>query len=362
MGSSSSRAARLAQKRSNLIDHQLEEDCKRFKREAKILLLGSRNSGLRTIVKEMKIFQDGFSDTERAQFRSVVYRNVLDSAQRVLAYMKKTGLECIECTNRALAENVLNFRLDDTGSAYFPSEIAEAIYLLWNDSVFSQVISEHSSCISHTDSATYFLSQVLRIGSPHYLPSDTDILRANEESTGITETRLNMGQLSIHMFDVGDQRSERKKWIHCFENVTLILFCVDMSVYDQVSEKEPSHNKLSESFALFESVVNSQWFRRTTVVLFLNRIDVFKNKIPEVPLERYFPEYAGGPDVNKAAKYILWKFMQANRAQLPIHPLLTQPRDVSRTRLVFSAVKETILQNALKDSGVLGWPDQMPRT
>ena len=31
------------------------------------------------------------------------------------------------------------------------------------------------------------------------------------------------------MFDVGGQRSERKKWIHCFEGVTAIIFCVALS-------------------------------------------------------------------------------------------------------------------------------------
>lgn len=38
---------------------------------------------------------------------------------------------------------------------------------------------------------------------------------------------------SIHMFDVGGQRSERKKWIHCFESVTSIIFCTALSEYDQ---------------------------------------------------------------------------------------------------------------------------------
>jgi len=38
----------------------------------------------------------------------------------------------------------------------------------------------------------------------------------------------------IHLFDVGGQRSERKKWIHCFESVTSIIFCTALSEYDQV--------------------------------------------------------------------------------------------------------------------------------
>lgn len=36
------------------------------------------------------------------------------------------------------------------------------------------------------------------------------------------------------MVDVGGQRSERKKWIHCFEGVTAIVFCVALSAYDLV--------------------------------------------------------------------------------------------------------------------------------
>jgi guanine nucleotide-binding protein G(i) subunit alpha len=193
-------------------------------------------------------------------------------------------------------------------------------------------------------------------------------------------------QLSIHMFDVGGQRSERKKWIHCFESVTSIIFCTALSEYDQVLLEENSQvrtsirscalssnflqNRMIESLILFESVINSRWFLRTSIILFLNKIDVFKQKLPKVPLERYFQEYTGGPDINKAAKYILWRFMQKNRARLSVYPQcvtvfmhckhvydgvysLTQATDTGNVRLVFAAVKETILQNALKDSGIL---------
>lgn len=40
--------------------------------------------------------------------------------------------------------------------------------------------------------------------------------------------------LCLRMVDVGGQRSERRKWIHCFENVTSIMFLVALSEYDQV--------------------------------------------------------------------------------------------------------------------------------
>ncbi|KAF8429399.1 G-protein alpha subunit-domain-containing protein [Boletus edulis BED1] len=155
------------------------------------------------------------------------------------------------------------------------------------------------------------------------------------------------------MFDVGGQRSEGKKWIHCFESVTSIIFCTTLSEYDQVLLEEKNQVSPIGWPSLFESVINSRWFLRTSIILFLNKIDIFKTKLPKVPLERYFPEYSGGADINKAAKYILWRLMQTNRARLSVYPHLTQATDTTNIGLVFAAVKETILQNARKDSGIL---------
>jgi guanine nucleotide-binding protein subunit alpha, other len=65
------------------------------------------------------------------------------------------------------------------------------------------------------------------------VPTDQDLLRSRLRTTGITETIFDLGQLTYRMFDVGGQRSERKKWIHCFENVNCLLFLVAISGYDQ---------------------------------------------------------------------------------------------------------------------------------
>lgn len=83
--------------------------------------------------------------------------------------------------------------------------------------------------------------------APNYVPDDQDILRSRLKTTGITETVFDLGSLTYRMFDVGGQRSERKKWIHCFENVTALLFLVAVSGYDQclVEDKDAvSLNKL----------------------------------------------------------------------------------------------------------------------
>lgn len=87
--------------------------------------------------------------------------------------------------------------------------------------------------------------------------------------------------------------------------------------------------------------------------MFLNKIDLFQKKLPSRPLADYFPEYTGGNDVNKAAKYILWRFTQVNHAKLSIYPHITQATDTNNIRVVFAAVKETLLQNSLREVGLL---------
>lgn len=77
---------------------------------------------------------------------------------------------------------------------------------------------------------------------------------------------------------------------------------------------------MMESLVLFDSVVNSRWFMRTSIILFLNKVDLFKEKLARSPLGNYFPDYSGGNDVNRAAKYLLWRFNQVNRAHLNLYP------------------------------------------
>ncbi|KAG8966888.1 Guanine nucleotide-binding protein alpha-2 subunit [Tulasnella sp. 419] len=345
--------AREEKEKSAQIDKVLEEDYEKQKSECKILLLGSGESGKTTIVKQMKIIHlGGYTPDKLLFFKTVVYKNLVDSAQDLILAMKKFGIDCVEGRNRAYAQKILAYTVDPDPLFILDAEIGLAIESLWNDPIILKVM-EHSSEFYLMDSAEYFFSEIRRIAQPDYIPNEQDVLRCRAKTTGITETKFTVDRLTIHMFDVGGQRSERKKWIHCFENVTSIIFCVAISEYDQVLLEESKQNRMDESFVLFDSVVNSRWFMRTSIILFLNKIDVFKAKLPKSPLNKYFPEYTGGNDINKAAKYILWRFSLVNRAKLLMYPHLTQATDTSNIRLVFKAVKETILQNALKDSGIL---------
>lgn len=337
-------------------------------KDVKILLLGSGESGKSTIVKQMKIIhKDGFSEAEAYDYRPFVYKNVLECIKSIINAIIDFSPEIVapEGTSpnstkehtHILAHDDLQAILDYENAVHadepFDSEIASKIGKIYTLPQVQEFIQRNQSKFYLIDSSDYFLTSIDRIAQPDYIPSHADILRTRKKTSGIFDFKFQMGSSNIHMFDVGGQRSERKKWIHCFDNVTLIIFCVALSEYDQVLLEESSQNRLEESLTLFDSVVNSRWFSRTSVILFLNKIDVFAKKLPHSPLENHFPDYNGGDNLNKAVKYILWRFTQVNRSGLNVYPHVTQATDTSNILLVFAALKETILENTLRDSGIL---------
>lgn len=328
--------------------------------QAKILLLGSGESGKSTILRQIKIIhQNGFSESEKLDYKPFVFQNVIESIQCVVKAIYEYKMEP-QVTS--ISSDELQFIKDyelpyeaesDTTHLSLDPKVADLIEKLLSDDTVKTLLSDNKYEFYILDSAKYFFENLNNIRKSDYLPSITDILRTRKQTSGIFDIKFQMDDLDVHLYDVGGQRSERKKWIHCFDNVTAIIFCVSLSEYDQTLLEAPDKNRLEESLSLFESVVNSMWFKRTAVILCLNKIDIFIDKLQTLPLENYFPDYVGGPNVNKAVKYILWRFKQLNRANLNLVPYVTQATDTDNIRLAFAIVRETILHNNLLDSGLI---------
>lgn len=331
--------------------------------EMKVLLLGAGESGKSTILQQLKILhQNGFSDKELYDYIPLIYNNIMEIGRDIIHARQKFEIENDNGLTDEEINEVLSFIFipdpaDPNKRMVFPDKFLDIIVRLWESKATQELLKGSSSSQFYImDSAQYFMapSNLKRIVSADYKPSLQDVLRSRQKTSGIFDTHISMGSnLKLHFFDVGGQRSERKKWIHCFDNVALIIFCVSLSEYDQFLMEDSAQNRFQESLILFENIVNSRWFARTSVVLFLNKIDLFAEKLKNKPLENYFPDYNGGSDINKATKYILWRFVQLNRANLNIYPHVTQATDTSNIKLVFAAIKETILENSLKDTGML---------
>ncbi|KAJ7618036.1 heterotrimeric G protein alpha subunit B [Roridomyces roridus] len=341
-----------AKARNASIEADIRREKASLKSEVKMLLLGAGESGKSTVLKQFKLIHlNGYSVPERETFREIIFANTILSMRAILEAMPTLGLG-VEPQNEVHTTTVLDPELRAVDS--MSPECYSALKELCNDPGVKMAI-RRSNEFQLNDSTVYYLQSLDRMAAPGYVPTDQDILRSRVSTTGITETVFKVGALTYKLFDVGGQRSERKKWIHCFENVTALVFLVGLSEYAQVLYEDNSVNRMKEALVLFESIVNSKWFHRTSIILFLNKIDLFREKLAINPLENYFPSYTGGDDYDAACDFFLKLFLAQNQSQASktVFAHYTCATDTQQIKFVLSAVQNILLQLHLKETGLI---------
>lgn len=193
------------------------------------------------------------------------------------------------------------------------------------------------------------------------------MLRCRVRSTGIEEAEFTFDGLHFTMVDVGGQRSERRKWIHCFDCVTAVLFCASLGIvfaeiallsplpasYDMVLREDNSQNRMAEAILLFDEMVNSQFFRERAIILFLNKTDLFAQKIKYVALNVLFPEYEGGDDYEGGCNFIKDRFLERSRSGAKTYVHFTCALDTKNIQFVIKSVRDRILRSTISEMGLL---------
>ncbi|KAI9530852.1 Guanine nucleotide-binding protein G(t) subunit alpha-2 [Dissostichus eleginoides] len=339
--------------KSKDLEKQLQQDADKDAKTVKLLLLGAGESGKSTIVKQMKILhQGGYTKEEQLEFRAVVYGNILQSALAIIRGMEMLTIDFGSPAAQENAQKLQNLS-DSIEEGTMPAELGDVIQKLWKDTGV-QAAYDRAAEFQLNDSAGYYLNEMERITKSDYLPSEQDVLRSRVKTTGIIEEQFACKELHFRMFDVGGQRSERKKWIHCFEGVTCIIFCGALSAYDMVLVEDDEVNRMHESLHLFNSICNHRFFALTSIVLFLNKKDLFEDKIKKVHLSICFPDYDGCNSYEDAANYIKLQFMELNmkKGVKEIYSHLTCATDTKNVQIVFNAVTDIIIKENLKQCGL----------
>ncbi|XP_067101719.1 guanine nucleotide-binding protein G(t) subunit alpha-2-like [Osmerus mordax] len=404
MGSGASAEDKELAKKSKELEKQLQEDADKESKTVKLLLLGAGESGKSTIVKQMKILhQGGYTKEEQLEFRAIIFGNILQSALAIIRGMEMLTIDFGAPAGAEDAQKLQNLS-DSIEEGTMPPELADVIKRLWKDTGV-QACFERAAEYQLNDSASYYLQELDRITKSDYLPNEQDVLRSRVKTTGIIEEQFackelhfrymkkpatnitlsesytyesfyyykhHMNLISLvfkrialkslchlplppgRMFDVGGQRSERKKWIHCFEGVTCIIFCGALSAYDMVLVEDDEVNRMHESLHLFNSICNHRFFATTSIVLFLNKKDLFEEKIKKVHLSICFPDYDGCNSYDDAATYIKMQFEELNmkKGVKEIYSHLTCATDTKNVEIVFGAVTDIIIKENLKDCGL----------
>jgi guanine nucleotide-binding protein G(i) subunit alpha len=244
---------------------------------------------------------------------------------------------------------------DGDGVYVLTTKLASYIAMLWKDPGIQQTY-RHRALFQLNDSAKYFFDQVEDLAVTGYIPTEDHMLRARVRTTGVSETLFKIDKTQFRMVDVGGQRSERKKWIRCFENVTCVLFVAAISTYDQSLFEDDGTNRIIEALNLFEETCNSQWFEKTSIILFLNKRDLFLEKLAAgIPITECaaLSGYEGKDDDYQASvDYIRDVFLECNKTTKTIYPHVTCATDRNNVNVVFQGVKDTVLKENLKMAGL----------
>jgi len=340
-----------AKARNDEIESQLKRDRMMAKNEIKMLLLGAGESGKSTIAKQMKfLFMDGFNKEERDSYKGIIASNTVGSMRVLVAAAADMGIEIVE--QKEAADRFMNETSGTQFSGALTPAIGKDIKALWNDPAVKATYAR-SAEFQLNDSASYYFESVDRLIAPDYTVSQEDVLRSRTKTTGIIETEFDVQGTHFRMVDVGGQRSERKKWMYCFQDVTAVIFCVALSEYDLKLYEDDTTNRMHESLKLFKEICNTKWFASTSMILFLNKKDIFAEKIKKIDLNVCFPEYTGGLDYDQASEYVRETFLAQNETKKQIYHHLTCATDTKNVEIVFLAVRDSILNSILSNAGMM---------
>jgi len=186
-----------------------------------------------------------------------------------------------------------------------------------------------------------------------YIPSDQDILRVRTRSTGVMETIFTVEGHVFRLVDIGGQRSERKKWIHCFEGITACLFCVALSGFDQTLYEDGKTNRMHEALKLFHEVCTSKWFTKTAIMLFLNKSDLFREKMESgKSIKVCFPDYDGATNFDESVAFIQDKFTTVidpvTKRPVHVYPHITCATNTENIKVVFETVRDFLVHQLVE--------------
>ncbi|KAM4628987.1 guanine nucleotide-binding protein subunit alpha-14-like [Polymixia lowei] len=339
------------------IQRILRHQKKRERKEIKVLLLGTGESGKTTFIRQMRIIHGrGFSEEERKAFAKCIFQNIFTAIKAMTGAMTTLKIPYSHPENEMYAKWVQD--VETVQVSQLDRGYVDAIRRLWADSGIRVCYGRRSE-YQLLDSTEYYMTNLDRIAAPDYIPTAQDVLRVRFPTTGIHDYSFNVKTITLRIVDVGGQKSERRKWIHCFENVTSLIFLASLSEYDQVLEERETDNRMLESLALFYTTIHSLWFLNTSIILFLNKTDILADKIQTSDLQKYFPGFTGKRrDAEDAKNFIRKMYEQQAHSRdkkevKTLYPHFTCATDTNNIRKVFSDVKDTVLLKSLRDYGVI---------
>ncbi|GIQ89333.1 guanine nucleotide binding protein (G-protein), alpha subunit, partial [Kipferlia bialata] len=254
--------------RNKQINSLIKKNVSTENNTVRVLLLGPGGSGKSTIFRQMRVlYKEGFSQEQRIRYRRHIVQNILVGMKDVLTAAASLGLRLDTPEHQRNGEYLSRL---DRHYALMHEDYAKIKDLWVTDSAIKRAWQQRNA-YQLEDSLAYFMAEIDRVSAADYVPTKQDVLNCRVKTIGIHETDFVVDGLKFQMTDVGGQRNQRRKWIHCFEDVTAVIFVASASAYDQVLEEDGQTNRMEEALRLFDEMCNSRWFYKIPFILFLNK-------------------------------------------------------------------------------------------
>ncbi|GAA95470.1 uncharacterized protein L969DRAFT_92602 [Mixia osmundae IAM 14324] len=342
-----------AKARDVLITREIKRDEQIYAQQVKMLLLGPGESGKTTVLKQMKIIHlKGFGHHEIERYRQQVFRNICVSMQMIVRVLDEESAGKVTLEEEDNERHLDLFRIDIPHLAEgqpYPARYRIAMQALWLEPI-ARACTLRSAALALPENTLYFYSHLDRLFSPRYAPTEQDILHCRGKTTGIHEIQFKTQHHDYRLFDVGGQRSERRKWLHCFENVTCVIFVASVAAYDQYLLEDQQSNQMTEALMLFEVIANSLWFKSTDMVLLLNKTDLLNTKVLASDVKAFFPSFTGNSRSSQDVRsYFKRQFLdRVHDKKKAVYCHYTSAIDTQLLRVVMSSVMDMIISTNLQ--------------
>lgn len=234
----------------------LEKAREEEKFRMKVLLLGAGESGKSTVVKQIKIIWNvKESEHEILRYILALRKNILEAIQILLQACITLNQPVENGELQPVAKEILD--MDD--SAKFTPALAAKVNKLWHDAGVQKVFARRDE-FWNMDATAYYLDEVHRIAADDFEPTEEDVIMARVRTTGIVVSEVSERPYTFQIVDVGGQRSERRKWIHCFDDVKAIIYLASLAGYSQGIEALYSINIIIPSVSKTSMAVMCCWF------------------------------------------------------------------------------------------------------
>eukprot|EP01080_Neovahlkampfia_damariscottae_P010076 gene10076-2497_t len=296
------------------------------------LILGTLQSGKSTLFKQLKrILHYKYTSDDLLTYKEIIHSNILQNVNLIVNKMINLGVKLENQQNQEFFELIQNLTPEDylVTNILYNREMATKISALTSDKNFQKVVHQNCNYLT-TEAFEYILRHLYRMSDKNFTPSQTDIMVSRIKTTGIVESIHkqkfekfgfeNEQETTIRLIDVGGARNERKKWVYCFDNVSVVFFCSSILDFCRVLYEDGTTNRLDESLSVFENIINSEKFDDTPIVLCFTCVDLLRKIL------KYSPgialNYFGTLDFFKICEIVKDRFLKRIKSSTKNKPII----------------------------------------